>query len=138
MRAVTDAAIKPLFIILRRWPDDALSRFAEAFRTHWVSRFSAVFSLSSVSTSFSHRCPHSSPSLDLSSGPASSSSSSFALVVEGLSALVRELAETELELKKEFSYHPSLKKARDEVRKLQYFETENSSQTPLADLTSKR
>ncbi|PHJ24987.1 cullin family protein [Cystoisospora suis] len=109
-------AIKPLFIILRRWPDDALSRFAEAFRTHWVNRFSAAFSLSSVSTSFSHPCLHSSnPSLDFSSGLPSSSPSSFAHIVEGLSALVRELSETELELKKEFSYHPSLKKARDEA-----------------------
>lgn len=117
--ALTRAAIKPLFVILRRWPEDALARFAEACRAHWVYRFSSAFSLSSGS-----RTPPCCPR-GLSPSPSAlgfsfetSPSSSFALVVERLSALVRERAETELELRKEFSHHPSLKKARDEVCRL--------------------
>ncbi|EPR59350.1 hypothetical protein TGGT1_285445 [Toxoplasma gondii GT1] len=133
--------LRLLFTVLRRWPEDAFTRFVAECRLYWISRFSSALSMthsthcstdpphdSSNSSSSSNSIPSaacaaaSSPSLSCSGASAlarpvsvARASPPLSFLVARLSFLVEERAKTEKELTRHFGDHPALRQARDDA-----------------------
>ncbi|KEP65411.1 UNVERIFIED_CONTAM: hypothetical protein HHA_285445 [Hammondia hammondi] len=133
--------LRLLFTVLRRWPEDAFTRFVAECRLYWISRFSFALSLShhphcspdpshdSVKSSFSSKSIFSASCASASSSSLSCSGTSalampvsvprgslpLSYLVARLSSLVEERAKTEKELTRHFGDHQALRQARDDA-----------------------